>query len=108
MARVHLRLRKQKPRDLYVPEHPLALETLPLALLPEFLLRVSESVKYLCLILVSHLWEHLQHLLLGDVLVPWIVKDPDEPHADARERLRAVLLGTSANDDRVVEADLPI
>ena len=38
MAQVHLRLRKQKPHDLYVPEYPLTLETLPL--LPEFLLRV--------------------------------------------------------------------
>src|SRR5918995_5788081 len=92
--------RKLSMFDLCVLEYSLAQETLPVALLPKLLLRVFEPVKYLCLDLVSYLSERLQHLLLGDVLAAWIVEDPDEPHADAGEGLRAVLLGAGAHDDR--------
>src|SRR5215208_2856042 len=99
--------RKLSLLDLCVLEYSLAQEMLPVALLPKLILRVFEPVKYLCLDLVSYLSERLQQLLLGDVLAAWIVEDPDEPHPDTRERLRAVLLGTGANDDRAVEADLP-
>src|SRR5215211_1393509 len=66
-----------------------------------------QPVEDLLLDLVADLPERVQHLLLGYVLRPRIIEDPDKPRAYTREGLGAILLGAGAHDDRVVEAHLP-